>query len=194
MSEQQQYTPTTEPRLLKITALVLGEIMHPETLAKIAKCSKTAHSITSTTLQRKMLDKEELCLMIPRLFPGIRNFPADKDVAYYHALLDAYFTPPESDVLSSRAEVCSRISYSMPFLFGLYFLISDVLPEMRSANGRKLILAAIEEWRAAMRRNPSSNLWKMSSLETLQTLENSVLTDFAVVNNHITSRFEHQQR
>ena len=62
---------------------------------------------------------------------------------------------------------------------------------MRSTKGRKLILASIEEWRAAIRRKSDRYAWKINDLKMLQTLEESVFTDFAIVNSRITSRCEY---
>jgi hypothetical protein len=193
MSEQS--LKTTEPRLLKIMTTVLGEFMHPEILVKVSKCSKSAHSIASTTLQRKMWDRQEMSRLIHRLFPGIRCFPNDKELAYYHTLLDAYFAPPPNyDSLSSQVEVSYRIGLSMDTSMdhGTYFTTEKVVPAMRSANGRKMILAAIKDWQAAMMRKPESNVRKTCNLQKLQNLTAIVLTDFAIINNRITSRFERQ--
>ena len=190
MSEQ---PITTKPSLFKIIALVeLGEFMHPETLAKLSKCSKTAHTLVSATLLRKMCDKEEMRLMIPRLFPGIRGLPNDKELGYYHTLLNAYFTPPKPyEGIWSSIEVIFWVGTTLDrTVSGCLDMTVAIMPAMRSASGRKTILAAIKDWQAAMMSKPDTYVWKRCNLHKLHALAASVPTDFAVINNKITSQYD----
>ena len=182
----------TKPRLFKIIALVeLGELLHPETLVKVSRCSKTAHSLVSTTLQRKMWDKQEMSTLIPRLFKGIRGFPKDdKELDYYHTLLNAYFTPTRPYAFTT-IEVSFWVGVTLDrSVMGCLDMTVAVMPAMRSASGRKTILAAIKDWQNVMMSKPESYVWKKCNLQKLHALAASVPTDFAIINNKISSQYD----
>ena len=69
----------------------------------------------------------------------------------------------------------------------------NCMPAMKSASGRKMIFAAIRDWRAATMNKPDSYYYKRGNLRKLDVLAASVEADvFTVVNNRISSQFENQ--
>ncbi len=187
MSEQRA-TPsnfTTQPFLFGL----FGDFTNMETLARFAKCSKTARSYIIPILERKKNNANEMRTLIPRLLPSLVNFPLDRDPAYYQTLLNTFFNPdPASTPL--LAEVSYGVGLS--FMGRICFVVEmtdNVMPAMRTQLGRRLILQATEDWRAVIMRRPQY-AFRDTDLLRLTAFADSVRTDYAVVNDRITSVYE----
>ena len=156
---------------------------------------KCTQCLVSATLERKMGDKTEMCRMILRLFPGITGVQDDKELEYYHTLVNTYFAPIASTTVPAQVEVSFWVGSSLGRAWAdTGNMTGNFMPAMRSAKGRTMIIAAIREWRAAtVNKHESYYYWKRSDLQKLDVLAESVsTTDFAVINNRITSQYEPQ--
>ena len=183
MSESKRDTP--QSRLL----CVMQEFMYPETLAMVAKCSKTAHTLVLPILERKKNDTDEMRRMIPRILPLLIKFPFDRDLLYYQTLLNTFYTHDRTPTFSPT-ETHHRIgSAFMEGTCSVVIMTDMVMPAMRTLIGRKDILRAIEQWRSVVMQRPACP-FKSMDLMLLASFAESIRTDYAVVNDHITSGFE----
>ena len=169
----------------------LSDHVHPEGLALLAKCSKEAHSLATPLLALQMRDKEKVRLMILRYFPTLTGLPADRDVAYYRVLFNRYFSGVILGAPATQVEVSFAIGHALELT--AYCTVRDmtqcVLPPMQSARGRKMIRAAIAEWRAALLLRPMDHVEAHKRL-LLDDMERGLQTDFVVLFDLINSRFD----
>ena len=180
-----------EPRILDAMTQ-LSEYADPEILARLARCSNNMRDLITPTLEHKMQDKDTVHLMILRLFPGIKGLASDKDLSYYSKILDNYFASTRS--LPSRAEVDHVVNDAIG-VQGRYVveLIYGVAPAMRTADGRKLVIASIK-YRQDFLRNKyctdCSNHVVQSEIRRLENMIVFVRTDFIVKTAQITAQYD----
>jgi hypothetical protein len=170
--------------------------MDLETLARLRSTSKGAHNLVNPTLTRIQNDKVEMYNTLLRWFPDIKDLPTPEslqDSSLYHRLINSYFSPNPDRVLFPV-----EVSFKLEILRQNHMhtldndvLLENIIPEMRSARGRKNLLHAIEEWRAVAYRNPLE-IARNNHLAFLDRIENLVRNDFAVRFGGISS--EHQWR
>ena len=159
-----------------------------EKLALLAQCSKEARSLTAPLLELQMRDKEQMRLLILRIFPTITGLPADRDAAYYRVLLNRYFS---CGAPSTELEIFFALEYELKLTwFGsVQEITRSLLPAMQSALGRKMIRAAIADWRAALLRRHMDRP-NRHRLSLLDQMELALQTDFAVLFDQINSEFD----
>ena len=63
---------------------VMGDFMYPETLARVAKVSKRAHSFITPILERKRADKDEMCQMLLRMLTDTGHLPKGMSSFFYN--------------------------------------------------------------------------------------------------------------
>ena len=186
-------TALTQPRLFA----VMGEFMLPETLARVAKCSKAARGVISPILERKKGDNQEMYEMTLRCFPGISYLAHPSlqiDASYYLELLDGYYTTDHSMVL-----LPTEISYEVGRILGNSYycqvnprtmVINHVKTAMVTAEGRRRVLKSIQDWRVVIERNVTG-MYNPDDLETLNVLANLLRNDFTVRYGRIQSHSNH---
>ncbi len=164
-------TPT--PRVFD----AMGDFMYLEVLARVAKVSKTARGFITPIIEGMKRDKQEMYQMLLRLFPGIKHLQEGRDAAYYHTLLQQYFTPmvavPTSEMISSMienvlvrtcvyesseeidAKIRQAIETNQPITCPrLTQAVSVYLADaMKSANGRHSVLQSIKHWEEVVPRH-----------------------------------------
>ena len=187
---------TTTPLALTISQPsifnAMGDFVHPEVLARFAKCSKTAHTFFIPIIERKKGDKQEMHSLVLRIFPLLKNLPGDKEASYYHDLLQSYFSPtrdPAPMLVYASFQVGSMLDRNIS---SEPEMMSCVMSSMRSAKGRRQVLQAIRDWRAHVRQEcpglPDIHVFR---LRLLETLESCVRNDFVVRVDKITSMHQH---
>lgn len=174
------------PRLFS----VMSEFTYPETLARVAKCSKAARVFILPILERKKNDVVEMREMIPRLLPSIAYFRTDQELSYYQTMLDAFFTldPAQTPMLFTEISYAVGLSV-MGNTLSVVGITDNVMPAMKTLLGRRLILQAIDDWRTVLLRRPQ-NMYRDLDLLHLTTFTDSVRADYAVVEGKITSVYE----
>ena len=63
---------------------VMGDFMYPETLARVAKVSKRAHSFITPILDRKRADSDEMCQMLRRMLTNSEYLPKGMSSFFYN--------------------------------------------------------------------------------------------------------------
>ena len=171
---------------------VMGDYMLPEVLAKVAKCSQTAHDTITPILERKKRDKQEMHDLVQRLFHGIRFLPKPteiEDASYYTNMLDAYFTRDHTNVLQ-----LTEISHIVGRILDLLvhsraeMVVFFLRTSLKTAEGRSRVLKAIEEWRVVVTRNVTG-LYGADENHILGILEDLISNDFAVRFDFIHSQY-----
>jgi hypothetical protein len=158
-------TTTATPRYNLLDAM--GDFTQPEILALVAKCSRTARARLTPLLNVKKSDKAEMHQLVKRLFPDIKDLEdpaAMPNSSMYTWILDAYFSPDQH-------------------YFKFEDLMKDIVPEMRSAAGRRMLLRAVDEWLQATDRSSkydADRRKKDEKLALLERVKESVLKDFTV--------------
>ena len=177
-----------EPRILDAMTQ-LSEYADPEILARLARCSNNMRGLITPTLEHKMQDKDTVHLMILRLFPGIKGLASDKDLRYYRWMLDTYFATARG--LPSRTEV-DRVVKDAIGVQRLYVveLVRGVAPAMRTAEGRKLVIAAIKDRQDYLGSRYFSNHIVRSEMRRLENMIVVIRTDFIVKAAQITAHYD----
>ena len=197
----------SEPRILDVVMTqLLSEYADPEILARLARCSNNMRGLITPTLEHRMQDKDTVRRMILRLFPGIKGLASDRELRYYRQMLDNYFSDTaqqqqcsSSLLLLPNRKYVDRVVKDAIGVQRLYVvdLIRGVAPAMRTAEGRKLVIAAIKDRQDFLREKYCSNS-KNCSNHVVQSeicrLENMIVvvrTDFIVkADAHITSHYD----
>ncbi len=178
------------PRLLS----VMREFTRPETLARVAQCSKASQSEIAPFLRQKKENTEEMHALMLRLFPGIQDLPhysTQEDASLYRILLDTYFGP--------ECQNTARLPCQFNFKVGTYLsligqftdatLMENFVVELQTAKGRCKIQQAINDWRVAVGMN-TNDIQRKTGLACLDNLERVVRCDFVVRFNRICSGFQ----
>ena len=173
-------TTTPPPRILS----VMGDMMFPEVMARVAHCSKLAHRHITPVLEMKLRDRRELYHMLRRIFPGIADLSDAQDSLYYNALIREYFSP-------SHVPLPAEINYWVGSVVNQYeghILNRDrisfyVLHAMQSAEGRRRVLGFIGEWREVL--NAFNTHVYTLPMQRLDVLEDCIRRDFAVRNGRV---------
>ena len=182
---------------------VMGDFMNPETLARVAKVSKAAHSFITPILERKRADKNEMYQMLLRMFPGIRYLPEGRNASYYNTLIQTYFEPRVR--VPMPVEIGHMIGLGMkqtrktymgavnifevirqadtsqtrirdPFLAGE--MCNLIRSAMNSAEGRRRLKQSIRDWEAALQMHVDG----LSLLDaySLRIIDECVRLDFSI--------------
>ena len=177
-------TTTATPRYNLLDAM--GDFTQPEILALVAKCSRTARARLTPLLNVKKSDKAEMHQLVKRLFPDIKDLEdpaATPNSSMYTWILDAYFSPDQR-TLPQYCEVVHKIgTICSKHYFKFEDLMKDIVPEMRSAAGRRMLLRAVDEWLQATDRSSkydADRRKKDEKLALLERVKESVLKDFTV--------------
>ena len=185
MSELQSTAPPP-PRLFS----VMCEFTRPETLARVAQCSKTAHTLIAPLLKQKKENRAEMHAMMLRLFPGIQDLPhhsTQVDASLYHTLLSTYFGP-ECQTAGLPVQVSFNVGTYLK-LSGQFtdaILMENFVVELQTAKGRRKIQRAIDEWRVAVGMI-AHDIQRRTGLACLENLERVVRGDFVVRFDRICS-------
>ena len=160
---------------------VMGDYTGIRTLVSVSRCSKLANQSTKQLIDRKTRNAQEMRQLVLDIFPTIKNLAQAEDVnsgAYYRFLLEAYFTGETSPlvvvshtigrILDTRWDESDVKSID-------YFLGTD----LKSSNGRKRILEAIQDWKQIG--------WPYSHSRRLQIIEDVARQDFSVIRERIDS-------
>ncbi len=172
-------TTVSAPRLFG----VMGDFMFPEVLARVATCSKTAHTFITPILRLKLSDKGEMYQMMCRLFPGIDGLPEGRDVLYYDSLMRRYFSPRSVPLPLETNYWVGAVVHSQLHPADEPRITFQVMTAMESAEGRRRLIQSINEWRAllALRHGGIHTPQEM----LLDTLEACTRTVFGVRNDMI---------
>ena len=165
----------------------MGDFTQPEIIALVAKCSRTARDRLNPLLEIKKSDKAEMYHLITRLFPSIRDLAHHSqlvDASLYNWLLDGYFAPNQ-DKLPRYCEVVYRIgNIRSKCNYKFEALLQDIVPEMQTVYGRRMLLSAVDEWIKVAKRigrmNYANRAAKNKELQFLERFKDTVLNDFAV--------------
>jgi hypothetical protein len=174
------------PRLLS----VMCEFTRPETLARVAQCSKAAHTVIVPLLKQKKENREEMHAMMLRLFPGIQDLPdhsTQVDTSLYHTLLDTFFGP-ECQTARLPVQVSFNVGTYLSLIgqFTDAILMENFVVELQTAKGRRKIQRAIDDWRVAVEMN-TNDIQRRTGLACLDNLERVVRGDFVVRFDRICS-------
>jgi hypothetical protein len=119
------------------------------TQAMLARTSKAARARINPSLNRNMADRALMYRTLKDWIPRLADLPepaTQPDASLYNELMRGFFDPPTVPSLdAARAKI-----YDFPAdrRYGSYRdLIGDMLPDMRSAQGRRNLLQALAEWR-----------------------------------------------
>lgn len=189
---------------------VMGCFIHLEVLARVAKVSKTAYNFISPIIESMKRDKQEMYQMMLRLFPGITHLQEGMDTAYYHRLLQQYFTPmvavPMPETVSSMienvlintcvdisceeidAKVRQAIETNQPMTSPrLTQAVTGYLADaMTSAEGRRSVLQSIRHWEEAVpRHHQLPNTINVSDGYRLTFIRQNTRLAFSIRNDEI---------
>jgi hypothetical protein len=173
---------------------VVGDYMLPETLAKVAKCSKVTHQAITPLLEKKMQCAKEVRQLVLRLFPTITNMPEvaemENKTQHYRTILDKYFSPiPNTEpceIEISHAVGC-MISDPNPFIERHNAYMLYVPGGVDTAIGRSRVLKAIGDWIAILQRRQERGVHSYGGFERLDALANAILTDFTMLEDTVES-------
>jgi hypothetical protein len=184
---------------------VMGDFMNPETLARVAKVSKAAHSFITPILERKRADKNEMYQMLLRMFPGIRNLQDGRNASYYNTLIQTYFEPRVRVPMPVEighmiglgmkrtrktmgavniTEVIRQASQTRipnPSLAGE--MCNLIRSAMNSAEGRRRLKQSIRDWEAALQMHVDG--LSLLDVYSLRIIDDCVRLDFSIRNDNI---------
>ena len=138
-------------------------------------------------LGHRMQDKDTVRLMILRLFPGIRGLASDKDLHYYRWMLDIYFATARG--LPSQTEIECVIKVAIGDRLYVMVLISGVAPAMRTAEGRRLVIAVIKDRRDYLGSREYTSTIIRCEMRRLENIIVAIRTNFIVNANQITAHY-----
>jgi hypothetical protein len=179
-----------------IAVFAMNDAVLPETVAMVARCSKTMRRELAPVLELRMCNKATAHGVILRRFPGITGLPdpsQQQDASLYHALLGSYFSPSPGRL--SRMHLFITVQ-RLGNAFRTAAAANDVhiamcmFDELRSAKGRAILLEAIAGWRSVVRQALCDENVRRVDLAQLDRFERIVRHDFAVRFDGIGS--EHQ--
>jgi hypothetical protein len=189
------------PRVLD----VMGDFMHLEILARVAKVSKTARCFITPIIEGMKRDKQEMYQMLLRLFPGISYLPEGRDASYYNTLLETYFesrvfvpmpvaighmigkamemTRATARAANITAMITQADTFNTrildPYLAGE--LCYHVRTAMNSIEGRRRLMQSISDWEEALEMTGIG----IHDAYTLQILRECVRSDFSIRHDNI---------
>jgi hypothetical protein len=174
---------------------VMGDFHDIQTLALVSRCSKKAHTTLIPLVNRKMGNKEERRKLWVRLFPGA-TFYYTKDNAeagYYIELLNRYFVTCS---VPQQAKVTHLVGIMLDgyqdHTIDSEYVVRKVKKAMKSAQGRRRILVAVEEWSAVLKQN-SDTQGTLEKSRLLERLISSVHYDFCCKGGKIHTFFYNKQ-
>ncbi len=123
---------------------VMREFMLPEVLARMAKCSKTAHNLLTPFLTSAKADSAAMRHMVERFFPGVENLPTQEGAEYYYNLIVAHFTPCNPPL---KVVVVYKVGYILhKLIVKKDEMFTEVAWEMLTSEGRQHLAQAVKEW------------------------------------------------
>jgi hypothetical protein len=171
---------------------VVSDYMPPESLAKVAKCSKAAEQAITPQLEKKMQSAKEVRQLVLRLFPTMMNLPSvaemENKTQHYRTILNKYFDPNpntepcESQVSNMVGEIATKPHPAM-YRFGFMLFVEGV----DTAVGRRRVLKAINDWITYLCRRQANGFHSKGGVERLDALAYDILTDFTMLENRIES-------
>jgi hypothetical protein len=170
----------------------MGDFTDIQTLALVSRCSKKAHTALTPLCNIKMESKQERDKLFFKLFRGktICSLKENEKAVYYSMLLNRYFVTPYN--VPHQFEVTQWVGVALDgYADNLYtaeHAVRYVMKAMKSAQGRRRILVAIDEWNAVLTPSPMSRE-SADKVRVLDRLYFNVLDDFCCRSGKIHTNF-----
>lgn len=171
---------------------VMDDFTDIQTIALVSRCSKKAHIALTRILNTKMESKQERDKLFFKLFRGktIHSLKENEKAGYYSMLLNRYFVTPYN--VPHQFEVTQWVGVALDGyadnIYNAEHAVGYVMKAMKSAQGRRRILLAIDEWNAVLHQ-PHMSRESVDKVRVLDRLYFNVLDDFCCRSGKIHTIF-----